>query len=154
MEEQISFATKWFGELTAQELYDALTLRQQVFCVEQNCVYNDCDGADPLAAHLLGRAPSGELVAYARLFACGIKYSEASIGRVVTSLSARRTGIGRALMVRAIVDTRRLAPGATIRIGAQRYIERFYASLGFVVASEPYLEDGIPHVEMLLTLPA
>ncbi len=146
----IAFTTKPFDALTPAELYEALTLRQDVFGVEQNCVYNDCDGADPKALHILGRDASGALVAYARVFGAGVKYAEASIGRVVTSRTARRTGAGRALMKRAIDDTRAGAPGAAIRIGAQRYVEAFYGSLGFVIAGEPYLEDGIPHVEMVL----
>ncbi len=144
------FDTKPFDALTLVELYEALALRQEVFGVEQSCVYNDLDGADVKAVHLFGRGAARDLVAYARLFVPGVKYTEASIGRVVTTRASRGTGAGKLLMLRAIHDTRALAPAAAIRIGAQRYVEGFYASLGFVVASAPYLEDGIPHVEMTL----
>ena len=139
-----------FAVLSPSELYAVLALRQLVLVVEQACAYLDCDGKDPLAMHLLGRNEAGELVAYARLLAPGVSFAEASIGRVVTHPSSRRTGVGRALMREAIGHTRRSFGEGPIRIGAQRYLERFYGELGFAVASAPYDEDGIPHVEMLL----
>ena len=139
-----------FTDLDVTQLYELLALRQLVFVVEQNCVYLDCDGKDRLATHLLGRDESGQLVAYARLFAPGASFAEASIGRVTTHPSVRRTGAGRELMQEAIARTRTMFGGGPIRIGAQRYLERFYGELGFAIASEPYDEDGIPHVEMLL----
>jgi ElaA protein len=146
--------TSWqlrpFAELSASELYDVLTLRQQVFIVEQICAYLDCDGVDRDALHLMGRDASGVLVAYARLIGPGLKFAEASIGRVVSDPALRRTGLGRALMREAIARTRAAFGPGPIRIGAQRYVERFYAELGFVVAGEPYDEDGIAHIEMLL----
>lgn len=125
-----------------------LRLRSLVFVVEQNCVFLDLDGNDAKALHLLSRV-DGRLVAYARLFAPGDSYAESAIGRVVSHPDARKTGAGRALMTRAIEECKARWPGP-IRIGAQRYLERFYGSLGFVPAGEPYLEDGIPHIEMLL----
>lgn len=139
-----------FSELTVAELYELLTLRQFVFVVEQTCPYLDCDGKDDRALHLLGRDGGGKLVAYARLFAPGASFAEAAIGRVVTHPSVRRTGAGRALMREAIAQTHAAFGQGPIRIGAQRYLERFYGSLGFEIASAPYDEDGIPHVEMLL----
>jgi ElaA protein len=139
-----------FTDLDVTELYELLALRQLVFVVEQKCAYLDCDGKDRLATHLLGRDESGQLVAYARLFPPGASFAEASIGRVITHPSVRRTGAGRALMREAIVRTRALFGEGPIRLGAQRYLERFYGELGFEIASEPYDEDGIPHVEMLL----
>ena len=139
-----------FAELSASALYEALALRQLVFVVEQTCPYLDCDGKDAFALHLLGRDERGELVAYARLFAAGKSFREAAIGRVVTHPSVRRTGVGRALMREAIARTRAAFGAGPIRIGAQRYLEAFYGSLGFEIASAPYDEDGIPHVEMLL----
>ena len=135
--------------LDRDDLYDLITLRQLVFAVEQNCVYLDCDGVDRRAVHLLGRDDSKNLIAYARLMDRGVVYDEASIGRVVTHPSARRTGAGRALMTESIARCERLFGKGPIRIGAQRYLERFYQDFGFVTASEPYLEDGIPHIKML-----
>lgn len=147
-------ALRWqlvpFAELTAPELYEALALRQIVFVVEQTCAYLDCDGKDDKALHLMGRDDHGKLVAYARLLPAGVSFAEASIGRVVTHPGVRRTGAGKALMFEAIARTRAAFGAGPIRIGAQRYLERFYGELGFEVASAPYDEDGIPHVEMLL----
>jgi ElaA protein len=139
-----------FPDLSATELYEALALRQLVFVVEQTCAYLDCDGKDLVATHLLGRDEGGQLVAYARLLPPGVSFAEASIGRVATHPSVRRTGAGRALMREAIARTRTLFGEGPIRIGAQRYLERFYGELGFEIAGPPYDEDGIPHVEMLL----
>jgi ElaA protein len=139
-----------FEHLGVADLYELLALRQLVFVVEQTCPYLDADGKDARALHLLGRDEAGRLVAYARLFAPGASFVEAAIGRVVTHPSVRRTGAGRALMREAIRRTREAFGPGPIRIGAQRYLERFYGELGFVIASEPYDEDGIPHVEMRL----
>ena len=142
-----------FGELTVAELYAALQLRQAVFVVEQQCPYLDADGADHEAWHLLGWSADGAappvLGAYARVFRPGVKYAEASIGRVITNPVVRRTGMGRALMTEAVRRCGLVAPGADIRIGAQMYLERFYESFGFRRVSEPYDEDGIVHIEML-----
>jgi ElaA protein len=135
--------------LDRDALYDLLTLRQTVFVVEQNCPFIDNDGLDQRAWHLLGRNSTGDLIAYARLLGPGVVYEEASIGRVVTHPWARARGLGRQLMTEAIARTSSLFGAGPIRIGAQRYLERFYGELGFVLASEPYILDGIPHVEML-----
>ncbi len=137
-----------FDELSPRELHDLFQLRAAVFVVEQKCPFQDVDGADPACWHLLGRR-AGELVAYCRLVPPGVKYAEPSIGRVVTSEAARRTGSGRELMREAMVRADELWPGKPIRIGAQRYLERFYGGYGFVKASEPYDEDGIMHIEMV-----
>jgi ElaA protein len=139
-----------FHGLTPASLYEVLALRQLVFVVEQTCPYLDADGKDDRALHLLGRDEAGRLVAYARLFAPGASFAEAAIGRVVTHPAVRRTGAGRALMREAIARTREAFGPGPIRIGAQRYLERFYGDLGFEIASAPYDEDGIPHVEMRL----
>lgn len=140
-----------FGQLSASDLYDALVLRSLVFVVEQKCVFLEPDGKDPKAHHLLGREPDGErrVVAYTRLIPPGVSYVEPAISRVVTHPDVRRTGAGKELMKESIARTRLLWPGP-IRIGAQRYLERFYGEFGFVVASAPYIEDDIPHIEMLL----
>ncbi len=142
-----------YRDLTLDELYAILQLRQRVFIVEQTCPFLDADGADDRAWHLMGWTEDAEgrpmLGAYVRLFAPGAMYAEASIGRVVTHPAARRGGLGRALMQRALREVAALAPGAPVRIGAQRYLEAFYGSLGFVAEGNGYIEDGIPHVEMV-----
>ena len=142
-----------YPALALDELYAILQLRQRVFVVEQSCPFLDADGADDRAWHLMGwmRDADGRprLGAYARIFAPGAMYAEASIGRVCTHPDARRGGMGRALMRRALEEVAAIAPGSAVRIGAQRYLEAFYASLGFVAEGEGYVEDGIPHVEMV-----
>jgi ElaA protein len=148
-----------FDRIRASDLYDALALRSLVFVVEQKCVFLEPDGEKDFASHhLLGREAdgvnAGRLVAYTRLVPPGVSYAaEPAISRVVTHPDVRRTGAGRELLRESIDRTRALWPGP-IRIGAQRYLERFYGSFGFEVASEPYLEDDIPHIEMLLPAPA
>jgi len=132
-----------FADLTVAELYAILELRARVFVVEQACAYQDPDGVDQAARHLWAAA-GGRIVAYLRIVPAGLKFAEASIGRVVTAPEARGAGLGRELMRRALA----LAGGAPLRIGAQAHLERFYGELGFVRASDVYDEDGIPHVEM------
>ncbi|MGE3262195.1 MAG: GNAT family N-acetyltransferase [Bacteriovoracia bacterium] len=139
---------KKFNELSAQELYEILALRQQVFIVEQNCPYLDCDGLDQESWHLLGREKNA-LVAYLRILPPGLKYPEPSLGRVVTAASVRGTGMGRTQTAEAIKKIEELWGKVPVRISAQAYLEKFYASFGFVRAGENYLEDDIPHAEML-----
>lgn len=147
----LQFICKFFDELTIYELYDIMVLRQVVFAVEQNCIYLDADGKDPKCWHLMGRNEEGKLMAYARLLPEGISFDGyASIGRVVSSPEARGIGAGRQLMEEAMKMMPLLFPGSRIRIGAQQYLIHFYQSFGFQVDSEVYLEDGIPHVEMVM----
>ena len=141
-----------FSELGPHDLYAVVRLREEVFVVEQQCAYNDADGRDPQAWHLLGW--SGEqsariLVAYARIFEPGVRYAEGSIGRVVTAPQVRGTGLGKVLMAEALRRLEGLAPRQTIKIAAQRRLEKFYRDLGFRTVSAPYEEDGIIHVDML-----
>jgi ElaA protein len=141
-----------FSELRPDDLYAVVRLREAVFVVEQQCPYNDADGRDPVAWHLLGWADTEggkSLVAYARIFEPGLRYTEGSIGRVVTAPEVRGTGLGKALMAEAMRRLDALAPGQTIKIAAQRRLEKFYLDLGFRTSSEPYEEDGIIHVDML-----
>lgn len=140
-------AIRW-ADWTLDGLYEALQLRSQIFVVEQNCPFPEMDGLDPRCEHLCGYDASGALVAYSRLLGPGLKYDEASIGRVVVAESARGTQLGRALMRESIALCRLRYPEAPIRIGAQQHLSRFYGSFGFDVDSDPYLEDGIWHVEM------
>lgn len=142
-----------FSKLTVDELYALLRLRQLVFSVEQKCAYLDCDGKDQKGLHLLGRDPSGRLVAYARLLPAEVSYAEPSIGRVVSDPSARGTGVGKELMREAIAGARKAYGATAIKIGAQLYLKRFYQELGFAVAGPEYVEDGIPHVHMLRPAP-
>jgi len=137
-----------FDELTPREVHDLFQLRVGVFVLEQNCAFQDVDGADPQCWHLLGR-DGRDLVAYCRFVPPGVKFAEASIGRVITAASVRRTGAGRELMREALTRADKLWPNQPIRIGAQAHLERFYGEFGFQKASEPYIEDGIPHIEML-----
>ena len=141
-----------FADLTPFDLYDVLAARQNVFILEQTCLYPDIDGYDLEAHHLLGwRDVDGkrQLAAYLRVLAPGAKYDEMSIGRVITTPAARGSGAGRALLDQGIAHAEALHPGHRIRIGAQQYLERFYASFGFQTVSAPYDEDGIMHIDML-----
>ena len=141
-----------FADLTVTALYEMLALRQQVFVLEQTCLYPDIDGLDPDAHHLLGWQTVGgkrELVATLRCLAPGAKYDEMSLGRVVTSPSTRGTGLGRELVAQGIACAEQLHPGHAIRIGAQAHLEAFYAGFGFCTVSAPYDEDGILHIDML-----
>ena len=137
-----------FAELGVDHLYDALALRCRVFVLEQG-PYLDPDGVDRLSGHLLGRDAAGALQAYLRIVDAGVKYAEPSIGRVVTSPEVRGTGLGRRLMVEGLRRCELAWPGQGVRINAQARLEHFYVGLGFVRTSEDYLDDGIPHVEML-----
>ncbi|QHS61158.1 GNAT family N-acetyltransferase [Chitinophaga agri] len=147
----ITWITKTFEELTTQELYALLRLRSEVFVVEQQCVFQDMDNADQLAVHIMGYDDSldNELVAYTRIFGPGIKFDMCSIGRVVTSSRARGNGSGRKLMEYSIATVEQRFGNVPIKIGAQQYLEQFYRSLGFEQSSEMYLEDDIPHIEMI-----
>jgi len=140
---------RW-NEWSNDQLHEALQLRSAVFVVEQACVFPDMDGLDPACTHLCGTDSTGRLLAYVRLLAPGLKHEEASIGRVVTAIEARGRQFGRALMVEALRLTRARHPTCPIRIGAQQHLSRFYGSLGFEPIGEPYLEDGIWHVDMRL----
>ena len=137
-----------FDALTTRQLHDLLQLRSAVFVVEQACVFQDVDGADPQALHLLGTR-AGQLLAYARCFTAGVKYPEVSIGRVVTDPAHRGTGLGHALIRRALQGVAEQWGLQPVRIGAQARLEAFYASHGFVDAHRPYVEDGIDHLEMV-----
>ena len=147
----IKWTLKNFDDLTLRELYGALALRQAVFVVEQNCPYVDADGRDQAAFHLFAHDTEGDLVACTRLIPAGISYEKyASIGRVVTAEKVRGTGLGRELMARSIEACGGLFPGQPVKISAQAHLEKFYQSLGFAPTGEAYLEDGIPHVGMIL----
>ena len=149
MSDPVRWECKSFGSLSPDELYAALQLRQKVFVVEQNCAYLDADGYDAKCLHLLGWN-SSSLVAYARLVPPGVKYAQSSIGRVATHPEYRGLGLGKELMAQALDRTRAEGWTGPLIIQAQIYLENFYEGFGFRRITEPYLEDGITHVDMLV----
>ena len=137
-----------FADLSPADVHDMLRLRQDVFVIEQKCIFHEIDGRDPPAWHLLGRR-GGDLLAYARVFEPGVTAAEATIGRVVTHPSARGSGLGHALMREAMAAVDRIAPGSAMRLAAQHHLERFYAAYGFRGVGEKYIEDDIWHLDMV-----
>ena len=144
----IIWSCKAFNSLTPVVLYSILQLRNEVFVVEQNCVYQDCDDKDRQSYHFMGWQQN-KLVAYTRLIPAAVAFDEISIGRVVTSPSIRGNKIGRVLMLKSIEKLHELFGNVPIMIGAQLYLKSFYQSLGFVKCSELYLEDDIEHIKMI-----
>ena len=144
----IKWKIKSFDALSVHELYDLLRLRSEIFVVEQNCVYLDLDGKDKVALHLIGEF-EGKIVAHARLFEAGISFDNASIGRVTVDPNYRARKWGHELMQQAIAGVLKHFGESKITIGAQLYLKKFYESHGFVQTSEMYLEDDIPHIEMI-----
>jgi len=145
----IIFKTITFSEFTVKELYETLQLRSEVFVVEQDCVYQDIDFKDQKALHVLGYK-NEKLVAYTRIFKPGDYFKEASIGRVVVQESERKYGYGHDLIKESIIAVQKQFNTDVIHISAQTYLENFYNTHGFVQSGEGYLEDGIPHIKMLL----
>jgi ElaA protein len=149
-ESHMTLQWQWrrYADLSPMEIHAVFGARQAVFIVEQNCPYLDMDGKDLAALHLI--AWSGEEVAaYLRLIAPGVSFPEPSLGRIMTTSIARGDGVGRELVARGLEKIYELYPTLPTRIGAQAHLHKFYGSLGFVQASEPYDEDGIPHIQML-----
>lgn len=144
----IQWEIKAFDALTVHELYDLLQLRSEIFVVEQNCVYLDLDGKDKVALHLLG-VYDGTIVAHSRLFPAGVSFDNASIGRVIVSAKYRDRKWGHELMQHSIAGIATHFNETKITIGAQLYLKKFYESHGFIQTSEMYLEDDIPHIEMV-----
>ena len=147
---------KFWEELDREELYGLLRLRAEVFVVEQNCPYQDLDDKDRSGLHLWAErsgkpaSAGGEILALTRLLPAGVSYpTEVSIGRVVTALGVRRTGLGKELMIRSLHALNKQWPSQPIRLSAQQYLERFYADFGFESVGDSYLEDGIPHIAMI-----
>ncbi len=138
---------KSFDGLTVTELYAILQLRNEVFSVEQNCVYQDADDKDQPAFHFCGW-DENKLAAYCRILPKGISYDHPSIGRVVTSPQHRKSGYGREMMQLAVTKTIEQFNDPVIIISAQSYLKKFYGSIGFAQVSDEYLEDGIPHIKM------
>jgi ElaA protein len=148
---QLSWHSRSWSEISADELYNLLKLRINVFVVEQNCPYPECDDKDKNSIHLFAIDSHYEVHACLRIVEAGISYDEVSIGRVATSLTSRGTGLGKELMaegLRLIVEKYGNVP---VRISAQLYLKKFYESFGFIAEGETYLEDNIPHIEMILS---
>ncbi|MGB5665275.1 MAG: GNAT family N-acetyltransferase [Maribacter sp.] len=147
----LNIITKNFEELTNDELYGILQLRAEVFVVEQDCVYQDMDGKDQKALHVIG-IKNNEIVAYTRIFKSGEYFKEASIGRVVVKQVERKYGYGYEIMNASIKTIKEQLNETKIYLSAQTYLKKFYNSLGFKEVGEGYLEDGIPHIGMLKEL--
>ncbi|MBB1272348.1 GNAT family N-acetyltransferase [Psychromonas sp. SR45-3] len=147
----LSWEIKFFSELSALRLYQVLKLRQDVFVLEQQCLYADTDNLDQQALHfLLMSEEDDDLVAYCRVLPADTSYPEVSIGRVVVAPNARNKGFAKQLMQKAIHFIEDEMQASAIKISAQSHLQNFYQSLGFIICSSPYDEDGIEHVEMTL----
>ena len=145
----MSWNIKKFEELTNSELYNLLKERTMVFVVEQNCPYLEVDGKDPFSYHLF-KEEEGEIVAYLRVVPAGVSYQEASIGRVFVKKEYRGQGIAGELLSRGLNYIQNELKETNVKIQAQDYLRKFYSSFGFQAVSDTYLEDNIPHVDMLL----
>ena len=144
----IKWQCKLFNELTNKELYKILQLRNEVFVVEQNCAYQDCDNKDFKSYHLSGWK-GDDVVAYSRLLPKEVSYADAaSIGRVVTSPSARGKGLGKELIDKSLENIELLFGNIQVTIGAQPYLKKFYEGFSFLQDGDIYLEDGIQHITM------
>jgi ElaA protein len=145
----MNWQLKQFEELTPNELYDIMWLRNEVFVIEQNCIFQDADYKDQQSWHLMGLNHENKLMAYCRLLPAGAYFEQPSIGRVVTHADARGSGAGKELMQKAIQICKQLFGEEDIKIGAQLYLKKFYNSIGFEQTSDVYMEDGIKHIEMV-----
>ena len=147
----IHWEIQTFNNLSAQQLFDVLQLRVNVFVVEQQCAYPELDEFDRNAKtrHLCGCEASGQLIAYARILPPGLRFPEVNLGRFVVRKEARGQGVGHQLLREALREIESSWPGSGIRISAQDYLQKFYEQYGFVRVSDVYLEDGIAHVDMV-----
>lgn len=151
MMNNVVWKIKTFPELSTKELYQILKIRQEVFIVEQTCYYLDADGYDDKALHIWAER-EGEVLAYCRLFNPGIKYPEASIGRVLTNQKFRKMKLGKILLKIALTAIETRFRTKSVRISAQDYLLKFYSEFGFLDTGLKYLEDDIPHTEMVRTI--
>lgn len=147
---KVNYIWKTFSDLTRDELYEMIHLRQKVFIVEQDCPYLDADFSDQDAFHLLGYDDEG-LISYLRAFPPGIKYEGASLGRIVVDDSKRGEQLGQNLTKEGISYLSKHYPDTEIIISAQHRLENFYCELGFTARGEVYLEDDIDHIQMYFT---
>ena len=148
---QVNWVWKEFSEISGAQMHKILSVRQTVFVVEQHCIYQDADDLDKDSWHLLGCDESDFLVAYARINFPGAKYQEPSFGRVLTTQTARGLGLGRKIVQHCIAKCGTEYPAMDVRIAAQTYLQTFYETFGFEVMSQPYDDEGVEHIDMLLT---
>ena len=146
----MNWTWRQFDTISGKEMHEMLSLRQKVFVVEQECVYLDADELDEQSWHLFGRSNDGALGAYARLNFPDTRFTEPSFGRVLTIKETRGTGVGREVVKACIEKSKQEYPGLNIRISAQTYLTSFYKGLGFVIVGNPYDDEGIEHVDMIL----
>lgn len=149
MMEHLNWTLKSWDELSLEEFYAFSVQRIAVFVVEQDCPYQDFDGKDDVSHHLWASNSNGEVAAYLRIVKPGVSYKEVSIGRVLTAHSARRTGVGLALMEKGVEAVMQLYGAVDIKISAQEYLINYYEKFGFKAVGEGYLEDDIPHIAMI-----
>ena len=146
----VRFDLKHYTDLTLDELYTIMRLRQRVFVLEQKCAFVDCDDLDQQSWHLMSYTADDKLAAYCRLLPEGLSYpGYASIGRVVSEPDLRKSGYGRIIMAEALVRCRDLFGDAPLKIGAQIYLKNFYESYGFNAVEDIYIEDDIEHIKMI-----
>ena len=141
---------KKFHDLTVDEFHDILQLRINIFIVEQNCPYPELDDKDKIAFHLFGINKENKIIAYTRIFKPGDYYKEAAFGRVVVHQDYRNQKTGFQLVEQTIIEIHKLFGNTNIKIGAQTYLNNFYQSFGFYQVGDDYIEDGIPHIHMLI----
>lgn len=146
---KITWTTKAFKNLTVDEYFELLHLRVAVFVVEQDCPYQEVDEKDRQSFHLFGRSENGEIVAVTRVLPEGVSYPEISIGRVALKKEYRGKGIADTLMIETFKFIEREYGKQPIRISAQEYLLNYYNKHGFIKVGDGYLEDDIPHMEML-----
>lgn len=140
---------KTYDELTVDEFHDILQLRIDIFVVEQNCPYSELDGKDKKAWHFYGKRDN-RILAYTRIFKPGDYYQECAFGRVVVHPDFRGQQLGYELVERTLVFMKDLFGDVSVKIGAQQHLEKFYGSFGFTQVGDPYIEDGIPHIHMIM----
>jgi ElaA protein len=144
-----TFQIKTFQELSIDELYELMQLRVDVFVVEQNCPYPELDGLDQEAIHVLGYGQEGNLIAYSRILAAGVKFKEVSPGRIIVHPEYRGGEVGRLLIEKTLEVISQTYGNVPVKIAAQQPLSTYYGNFGFEICSSPYLEDGIPHVDMV-----
>jgi len=147
---KIDWTWKKFEDFSGAEMHEMLSVRENVFVVEQECAYLEADDLDKQSWHLIGRNPSGILIAYARITFPGSKYDEPTFGRVLTVQKSRGIGLGRKIIKECIKKSNSEYPGMSVRISAQTYLIKFYKDFGFKIVGQPYDDEGIEHIDMLL----
>ena len=145
---------KKFHDLTVDEFHDILQLRINIFVVEQNCPYPELDDRDKIAFHFFGINKENKIIAYTRIFKPGDYYEEPAFGRVAVHQDYRNQKIGFQLVEQTIIEIHKLFGNINIKIGAQTYLNNFYQSFGFHQVGDDYIEDGIPHIHMLINKPS